>query len=265
LNRLEEIVAEKRREVDALRRSKGEESLSREAALAPPTRGFRSALVSGRPSVIAEVKRASPSRGVLLSEFDPAAIAADYVRGGADAVSVLTDRRFFAGSNDHLAAARDAIPVPVLRKDFIIDPLQILEARALGADAILLIVRLLDDTMLRTYHALASGCGMDVLVETHDEREVLRAVDAGASLIGVNNRDLSTFVVDLARSERLRPMIPAGVTTVSESGILLPEHAKRMVEAGFDAILVGEGVVKAPDKAMAVRRMKDHAGAGPLR
>lgn len=265
MSRLDEIVAEKRLEVGALRMDTRERELRAGAANAPAPLGFRQALLKGRPSVIAEVKRASPSRGVIARDFDPEEIAMAYERGGANAVSVLTDERFFAGSAEHLKAVRRSIALPILRKDFVIDPLQTVEARALGADAILLIVRLLDDISLRAWRELASSMGMDALVEAHDEVEVRRAVDSGAALIGVNNRDLSTFSVDLGTSERLRHLIPSDVVAVSESGLTTPEHATRMFQMGYDAVLVGEGVVAGQDRAAAVRRLKEHAGAGSLR
>lgn len=265
MSRLDEIVAQKRREVKTLRASVRERDLQAAAEGAVLPRSFRAVLLNGRPSVVAEVKRASPSRGIITNDFAPVEIATAYERGGADAVSVLTDETFFSGSNEHLKAVRSAIGLPVLRKDFVVDPLQIVEARSLGADAILLIVRLLDDISLREWRELASSMGMDVLVEAHDEIEVRRAVDSGATLIGVNNRDLSTFSVDLSTSERLRHLIPSGVVAVSESGISMPEHAARMFRAGYDAVLVGEGVVTAHDRAAAVRKLKEHAGSGPLR
>jgi indole-3-glycerol phosphate synthase len=215
--------------------------------------------------VIAEVKRASPSRGVITGDFVPAEIGKAYECGGADAISVLTDEQFFAGSNEHLKSVRRSIALPVLRKDFVIDELQVVQSRAMGADAILLIVRLLDDDTLRAWRELAASMGMDALVEVHDENEVRRAVDSGATLIGVNNRDLSTFGVDLGTSERLCSLIPSDVVKVSESGILAPEDASRMFRAGYDAVLVGEGLVASEDRAAAVRRMKEHAGAGSLR
>jgi indole-3-glycerol phosphate synthase len=265
MSRLDDIVAQKRGEVAALRLNGRERELWAEADAASAPRKFRDALMAGRPSVIAEVKRASPSRGVITDDFAPVEIGKAYERGGADAVSVLTDERFFFGSNEHLRAVRRSIALPVLRKDFVIDALQVVEARALGADAILLIVRLLDDGSLRAWRELAASMGMDALVEVHDEHEARRAVDSGATLIGVNNRDLATFKVDLETSERVRHLIPSDVVKVSESGIQSPEDAARMFRAGYDAVLVGEGLVTAEDRALAVRRMKEHAGAGSLR
>lgn len=265
MSRLDEIVAQKWREVESLKDRQSLDHLQRAAASAAKARSFRSALDRGRPAVIAEVKRASPSRGVLAGELDPAHLAQSYAGAGADAVSVLTDERFFRGSNADLLAVRSAVDVPVLRKDFIVDPTQIYEARALGADAVLLIVRLLDDRSLVAFLEGASSLGMDALVEVHTEEEARRAVDAGARIVGVNNRDLATFQVDLGVSERLRPLIPTGVTTVSESGVLVPDDALRMFRAGFDAVLVGEGLVTAREPGEALRRLKDHARTGTLR
>lgn len=265
MSRLDDIIAHKRREIESLRSQVRKKDVLAKAEAAPPPRQFQSVLSNGRPSVIAEVKRASPSRGVIAHDFDPDEIAKAYERGGADAVSVLTDEKFFGGRDEDVQSVRRSIALPILRKDFVIDPLQIAQARAIGADAVLLIVRLLGDTELRAWREAAASLGMDALVEAHDEIEVRRAVDSGATLIGVNNRDLSTFDVDLSTSERLRPLIPSGVVAVSESGIATPEHAARMFQAGYDAVLVGEGIVSAQDRSAAVRRLKEHAGAGTVR
>jgi indole-3-glycerol phosphate synthase len=212
--------------------------------------------------VIAEIKRASPSRGRFPVEVDPASVAAEYAAGGAAAISVLTDEPFFLGSLDDLEAAveiahTEVAAIPVLRKDFVIDSYQVVEARARGADAVLLIVGALDDAMLRELLAIAGEWGMDALVEVHDEAETMRAAAAGATVIGINNRDLKTFIVDLAITERLAPHAPAGSVIVAESGIFGPAEATRLARAGADAILVGEGLITAPDRAEAVRGLRE--------
>jgi indole-3-glycerol phosphate synthase len=194
---------------------------------------------------------------VLIEPFDPPAIAADYLAAGADAISVLTDEQFFKGSLAHLRAVKDlsltgATPRPVLRKDFLLDRYQVAEARAAGADAVLLIVAMLPDDQLRDLHAAAREWGMAALVEVHDEAEAERAVVAGATLVGINNRDLHSFGVDLAVTERLAPLLPAGTTIVGESGIGTAEDVQRLAAAGVDAILVGESLVKALDRGTAI-------------
>jgi indole-3-glycerol phosphate synthase len=209
-------------------------------------------------SVIAEVKRASPSRGAFQVDVEPATVASEYVSGGAAAISVLTDEPFFRGTLGDLEAVASAArcgerAVPVLRKDFVVDPYQIVEARAHGADAVLLIVAALDDAMLRQLLTVAAAWGMDALVEVHDEREMERAVAAGAGLIGINNRDLRSFTVDLRVSERLAPIAPDDAVIVAESGVHGPDDVKRLHDAGAHAVLVGETLVTAPDRAAAVR------------
>jgi indole-3-glycerol phosphate synthase len=208
-------------------------------------------------SVIAEIKRASPSRGIFPVPVDPVSLAAEYVAGGAAAISVLTDAPYFRGSLDDLAAAATvahgaARPVPVLLKDFVVDPFQIAEARAYGADAILLIVAALDDGTLAFLLAEARRRGMDALVEVHDEREIERAIEIGASVIGINNRDLRTFTVDLAVTERLAPLAPPDAVVVAESGIFDAADVQRLAKAGASAILVGEGLIMAEDRAAAI-------------
>jgi indole-3-glycerol phosphate synthase len=225
-----------------------------------PPLSLRGAIRRPGMSVIAEFKRASPSRGVFPISAGPAEVARDYVSGGAAAISVLTDEPFFRGSLGDLDVAASAAhsegrPVPVLRKDFVIDPYQIVEARAYGADAVLLIVAALDNTALRELLAVAAAWGMDALVEIHDEREMDRAAAAGASLIGINNRDLKTFTVDLNVSERLAPISPRDAVIVAESGIHGPEDVKRLYEAGAHAVLVGESLVTAPHRAAAVQAL----------
>lgn len=226
--------------------------LEARCADAPPVRGFGDALLSPVLGVIAEVKRRSPSRGDLVPDLDPVECATAYERGGASAVSVLTEPHHFAGSDDDLVAVRSVVGVPVLRKDFTLDPAQIWEARALGADAILLIVAALDDPTLKALHETAAEVGVDALVEVHDETEAERALAAGARIVGVNNRDLTTFDIDLSTSERLATLLSDCDVTVAESGILEAGDARRMEAAGYDAVLVGESLVRSGDPASAI-------------
>jgi indole-3-glycerol phosphate synthase len=224
----------------------------------PRPLSLRAALAGPEMSVIAEIKRASPSRGKFPVAIEPRSLAREYIAGGAAAISVLTNQPYFQGSLGDLDATANvahASPrtVPVLRKDFIIDPYQIVEARAHGADAVLLIVAALDDALLTEFLAAGTALGMDALVEVHDEREMERAAAAGANLVGINNRDLKTFSVDLGVSERLAPLAPDDAIVVAESGIFGPREVKRLHDAGARAVLVGEGVVTAPDRAAAVK------------
>ena len=205
--------------------------------------------------MIAEVKKASPSAGVIRPDFQPAAIAESYEAGGAACLSVLTDERYFQGHRDYLAEARDACALPVLRKDFIVDSWQVLESRALGADCILLIVAALDDGPLRDLHGHARELGLDVLVEVHDEAELGRALAIDAQLVGVNNRDLHRFATDLGTSERLRPLVPAERTLVAESGIHTRADVARLQRAGINAFLVGEAFMRAKDPGAALREL----------
>ncbi|CAA9555602.1 MAG: Indole-3-glycerol phosphate synthase [uncultured Thermomicrobiales bacterium] len=257
---LERIVAHKRREVAARKGRHPQAQVEREAAASAPALGFAAALAAPGMRIIAEVKGASPSKGILIEPFEPTTIAADYLAAGADAISVLTDEEFFGGSLDHLREIKALSvaapsPSPILRKDFLLDRYQIAEARAAGADAILLIVAMLDDAALRDLHAAALGWGMAALVEVHNEGETERALAAGATLIGINNRDLHSFRVDLATTERLAPLIPAGVMVVGESGIGTADDVRRLEAAGVGAILVGESLVKAPDRGAAIRAL----------
>ncbi len=233
------------------------------ASSATPARRFAAALVA-RPgvSVIAEVKRASPSRGPLAPDLDPAVVAAQYESGGAACLSVLTDSAFFRGSAADLAAARAATRLPVLRKDFTIGPADVCDARLMGADAVLLIAAALDQEELAELQALAARVGIDALVEVHDEAEAETAVAAGATLIGVNQRDLVTFEVDTDRAERVAKVLPDGVVIVAESGVGGPADVARLADAGFDAVLVGESLVTAPDRAAAVAALS-RAGNPP--
>ena len=218
-----------------------------------PARGFADALRAGdRLAVISEVKRRSPSKGDLAPDLVPSSLAADYERGGAACLSVLTDAEFFGGSAGDLGEARAACGLPVLRKDFTVDERDVVDARLMGADAVLLIVAALDDDELRRFAARATDLGLDALVEVHDEAELERALDAGSTLVGVNQRDLTTFSVDRELAAKLRPAMPDGVVTVAESGIRDAADARALAAAGYDAVLVGETLVKSPDPAAAV-------------
>ena len=218
-------------------------------------RDFAAALRSKRPAIISEIKKASPSKGLLVENFKPAELARQYEMGGAAALSVLTDREFFQGSLDDLRTARAACTLPVIRKDFTLADYHVLEAAAVGADAILLIVAILDDAELRSLRELASEFGMASLVEAHNAQELERAVRSDAHLIGINNRDLNTFRVSLDTSVALAQGIPDGVIKISESGIFNADDIHRLMDAGFDAFLVGEHLVKSGDAAQALREL----------
>jgi indole-3-glycerol phosphate synthase len=231
-----------------------------EARECEATRGFAAGLRRAEGiAVIAEIKRRSPSRGDLAPDLDPAATARDYERGGAACLSVLTDTEFFGGSPTDLAAARAAVTVPVLRKDFTVSERDVADARLMGADAVLLIVAALDDGELLALHDLAVELALDALVEVHDEAELERAISAGATLIGVNQRDLVTFEVDRERAARVGGAIPPGAVRVAESGINGPEDIAPLVAAGFDAVLVGESLVTAADPEAAVAALRSAA------
>jgi indole-3-glycerol phosphate synthase len=253
---LDEILATKRDEVTMLHRPQVRDLLRSRALEAPPTRGFTAALrpEEGTLGVVAEIKRRSPSKGDLAPELDPALTAKAYAAGGASCLSVLTDQPWFGGTVDDLLAARAACELPVLRKDFTIDEVQVYETRAIGADAILLIVAALpDDGLLRDLHELALGLGLAVLVETHDDAELERALRLGARIVGVNARNLGTFAEDLGVGERLAARVPADAVAIAESAIRSVDDATRMAVAGFDAVLVGEMLVKADDPTVTVR------------
>jgi indole-3-glycerol phosphate synthase len=227
------------------------------ARAAAPARGFSAAIAAQDGlSVIAEVKRASPSKGPLVPDLDPAELARTYAAGGAACLSVLTDEAFFSGSPADLAAARAAVDVPVLRKDFTVGPADVCDARIMGADAVLLIAAALSPTELEELHALAGDVGLDALVEVHDENELEVAVAVGAVLIGVNQRDLVTFEVDTARAERVGKLIPESAVAVAESGIKTADDASRLADAGFAAVLVGESLVTSGDPAGAVAALR---------
>lgn len=245
------------------------EDLIDESRRCPPTRGFRAALVEvaggGDLAVIAEVKRRSPTKSDLAVGLDPAATARAYADGGAACLSVLTDMRWFGGSAADLAAARGAVDLPAIRKDFTVDPRDVADARTMGADAVLLIAAALDDAELADCHALAGELGLDALVEVHDEAEAERALRAGAMLIGVNQRDLITFEVDIARALRVAPSLPEGVIRVAESGITGVADAAALADAGYHAVLVGEHLVRAPHPAAAVAALRTARATGGRR
>jgi indole-3-glycerol phosphate synthase len=259
LNVLERIMAVKRAEVAAARAAVPLAALELRVRDAEPVRDFVSSMTatiaSGKAAVIAEIKRASPSRGVLREDFDPAGIARSYESGGAACLSVLTDRQFFQGAPEHLQAARAACKLPVLRKDFIYDPYQVHEARAMGADCILLIAACLSLEDMKRLEAQAQALGMAVLVEVHDAAELDLALQLHTPLVGINNRDLRTFETRLETTLGLLPRIPAGRTVVTESGILSSEHVARMRGRGVNAFLVGEAFMRAPDPGAALRSL----------
>ena len=245
---LDDIVAHKREEVAARRRALPVPALRRMPLYAQPRRSFRDALARRPlPAVIAELKRASPSRGVIRGDYDPVAIARGYAAAGARALSVLTDERFFGGTLAHLAAVRASVELPCLRKDFLVDPYQIEEAMAYGADAVLVIAAAVAPAFGEELLATAAATGLDVLVEVHDAAELDWAVKAGATCIGINNRDLRTFRVTLETAERLAPLAPTDAIVVAESGVRSAEDVRRMTAAGAKAVLVGEAFMESAD------------------
>lgn len=253
---LERILAVKRVEVDAARRARPLAAVRAAARSAPPPRDFlgalRAKIAAGRPAVIAEIKQASPSRGVLRADFDPAAIAWSYAAHGAACLSVLTDAQFFRGAPEHLVAAREASGLPVLRKDFVIDEYQVHEARAMGADGILLIVAVLDLPRMHALEDVATALGMAVLVEIHDAAELQSALRLRTPLIGINNRNLRTFETRLETTLDLLPAMPPERLVVTESGILGPQEVTRTRAAGVQAFLVGEAFMRAADPGEAL-------------
>ena len=258
-NVLDRIVATKRAEIAAARALATDAQMRALADAAPPVRDFgasmRAVIAAGRAAVIAEIKKASPSRGVIRADFDPPAIAASYAGAGAACLSVLTDAPYFQGSPDYLRAARAACPLPVLRKDFMVDPWQVTEARAMGADCILLIVAALDQALMLDLEAQALALGMAVLVEVHDEAELDRALALRTPLLGVNTRDLRTFETRLDTTLRLAPRVPADRLLITESGILQRADVERMRAAGIHAFLVGEAMMRAPDPGAALQEL----------
>lgn len=256
MNKLAEICATKREEVTARQAFATLEDLDRKAAEASPPRGFRRALEAKAAAgfgLIAEIKKASPSKGLIRADFRPAEHAIAYQLGGAACLSVLTDAPYFQGHEDYLMDARAACDLPVLRKDFMVDPWQVAESRAIGADAILIIVAALGDAEMAEIEAAAIERGMDVLVEVHDEAEMERAARLNSRLIGVNNRDLRTFRTDLATTERLATLAPEGALLVSESGINSHADCERLAAVGVRCFLVGESLMRQPDVARATR------------
>jgi indole-3-glycerol phosphate synthase len=252
---LDTIVEAKRREVAAAKARVPAAALEAKASQAAPARDFVAALRAKGPAVIAEIKRASPSKGLLRADFDPAAIARSYEQGGAACLSVLTDLEFFQGSPEHLVAARAACSLPVLRKDFVIDPYQVFEARALGADCILLIAACLSVPQMRELEDAARTAGLAVLVEVHDAQELDAALALATPLVGINNRDLRTFETRLETTLGLLSRIPAGRIAVTESGIATRADVQRMREAGIHAFLVGEAFMRAEEPGTALKKM----------
>ena len=258
-NILDEILAAKVEQIKAARQLRSEADLLREAQLRQDLRGFASAIedkiASGKPAVIAEVKKASPSKGVLREDFQPAQIAASYAAGGATCLSVLTDVKFFQGSHDYLRQARAACTLPVLRKDFMIDPYQVISARAMGADCILLIVAALETPLMQELEACAMELSLDVLVEVHNADELEQALKLNTNLIGINNRNLKTFDVSLDTTLSLLGQIPAGKRVITESGILRRDDVALMREHGVNAFLVGEAFMRAADPGSALAEL----------
>ena len=253
---LDKIVATKREEIAVAKSVRPERQLREMLGNAPPVRDFFTALAADGPiKLIAEVKKASPSKGVIRADFCPVEIATSYAESGATCLSVLTDVQYFQGHLDYLTRIRAAVDVPLLRKDFILDTYQLLEARLAGADAVLLIAECLDDCHLRKLHGEALDLGLTPLVEFHEPDSLPRVLAAGATLIGVNNRDLRTFQVDLGHTIRMRERIPDDCLLVGESGIRTPEDVRRLADAGVDAILVGESLMAQPDIRVAVRTL----------
>lgn len=252
---LARIVAHKRQELAARQGTDVDLETAAERSVAA-RRGFRVALEGQTPAIIAEVKKASPSKGLLSDSFDPRRIAQIYETGGAAALSVLTDERFFQGSAQDLQIARGSTLLPALRKDFTIDAVNVLEAAAMGADAILLIAAILETAEMTRFREFAAQYGLDALVEVHDQEELTRALDSGATIVGVNNRDLRTFSVHLETSLRLAEHLPAGVLPVSESGIHSREDVRILQDAGYRAFLVGEHLMKSPDPAAALEALR---------
>ena len=253
------IEAYKRNEIARAKRARPLEVIEREAEAAPPPRGFLAAIqeriARNQYALIAEIKKASPSKGLIRANFDPVAHAQAYAAGGATCLSVLTDGPSFQGSGEHLTAARAATPLPVLRKDFLYDPYQVVEARGMGADCVLILLAAVDDPTAAELEEVALSLGMDVLVEIHDQSELERALRLRSRLIGVNNRNLRTFETTLTTSETLAPMVPPGYVIVGESGIGQPRDLARLGEVGISAFLVGESLMRAADVEAATRAL----------
>ena len=259
---LDKILDQTSRDVAARKARVPEEALRAKGQGRPQPVSLNEVLSAPGMSVIAEIKRASPSRGVFPVDVDPAVVAADYIAGGAAAISVLTDEPFFKGSLDDMEQAAGVAhaaerSVAILRKDFLIDPYQVAEAWAYGADAVLLIVAALTDDQLRELMEVVEAYRLEALVEVHDETEMARAISLGARNLGINNRDLHTFAVDLGTTERLAPLAPEGAVVIGESGVFGPAEIERLWNAGAQAVLVGEGVIVQPDRAAAVRALRE--------
>ena len=262
---LSRIAAYKREEVRERKAARDQAAIEAAAGAATPPRGFKAALerahAPGRLALIAEIKKASPSKGLIRADFDPPALARAYAAGGAACLSVLTDTPSFQGADAYLSAAREAVALPCIRKEFLVDPWQVAESRALGADAILVILAMVDDSLAEALMAESARLGMDSLVEVHDAAEMDRAGALGATLVGVNNRDLRSFEIDLANTERLAALAPANALLVTESGIFTPADAARLERSGAGAMLVGESLMRQADVAAATRALLGNAPA----
>jgi indole-3-glycerol phosphate synthase len=260
---LKDIETYKRREIEAARKVLPIAALEERARSAPPVRGFRARLeesrAQGRPALIAEIKKASPSKGVIRADFDPAGLARAYERGGAACLSVLTDAPSFQGSPEYLRQARSATHLPILRKDFLFDPYQVVEARTWGADCILVILACIEDAGAHDLLSVAGDHAMDALIEVHDENELDRALGLDARLIGINNRDLNTFATDLSVTLKLAPRVPRDRLVIAESGISTLEDLERLAEVGVTAFLVGESLMRQNDVEAATRTLLGRA------